>query len=131
MRKDVWRAAFSGATQDSWEWELISVFVHATTCLCLIISSQGIAEVLPQIKCSEETVESKSALSSGADGSEPVAITKPFSAQPIFNNSLYSNLQELCRCFCLQEGWAQTAVEWYPQAPVAQFKPTSDLISDG
>lgn len=75
---------------------LVSVIFHITTCLGLIISSQEIAQVLRQIKCSEGTVEWKSVLIMGADGSEPVAIPKPFFAQPIFHNSLYSDLQELC-----------------------------------
>lgn len=73
-------------------WPDFGCIFHITTSLSFIISFQRVAEWCCQIKCSEETIEWRSVTLLGRDGSEPWAITKPFFAQQICNNSLYINL---------------------------------------
>ena len=73
-------------------WSDFGCIFHITTSLSFIISFQRVAELCCQIKCSEETVEWRSVTLLGRDGSEPLAITKPFFVQQICNNSLYINL---------------------------------------
>lgn len=74
-------------------WPDLGCIFHITTSLSFIICFQGVTEWYCQIKCSEETVEWRSVTLLGTDGSEPLAITKPFFAQQICHDSLYINLR--------------------------------------
>lgn len=77
-------------------WPDFGCIFHITTSLSFITSFQAAAEWHCPTKCSEETVEWRSEALLDAYGPELLAITKSFSAQQIFNNSLYIRVWELC-----------------------------------
>lgn len=103
---------------------------HITTFLSFITSFQGATEWYCQIKCSD--VEWRSVTLLDTDGSEPLAITKPFFAQQIFNNSLYIHLWELCWRLHLLDGpgheqiWNAVRTFW-----IVHFTPSQYFLSDG
>lgn len=75
-------------------WPDFGCIFHITTSLSFITS----------FKRSRETIEWRSVTLLGTDGSEPWAITKPFFAQQIFNDSLYIKLRKVCWHLHLLDG---------------------------